>query len=231
LNFNRFTLVKVNQDRIRSIIEKGEASLPITAKFHLIDGFYFLDSEKDLKKAEVALDKAFTLFKKQGNLRQLSQVIEGRLILHALRGDFSQHRELVSEFLEHLRVTYLNSGNDEIKTLENIHELNIQALLIDQLNAIIGKNKTFNSLGFTLLIMCFGATFLIVRRYMLLNQKNKKANLKNIELTELIKLIKKAQQNTDHVFKPMAADLEKDHSDQVFPANLNSNENSKNCPD
>lgn len=211
LNFKRYTLVKVNQDKVRSIIDKGEASPPITANFHLIEGFYFLDSEKDLKKAEIALNKAFVLFKNQGNLRQLSQVIEGRMILYALRGDFTQHRELVSEFLEQLRLTYLNSSTNEIKTLEDIHQLNIQALLIDQLNSKIASNKKLSAAGIILLILSFGFIFLILRKYMRLNQRNEKTNLKNIELTKLVKLIKNSQQNTENVFKPFKNDLEREY--------------------
>lgn len=211
LNFKRYTLVKVNQDKVRSIIDKGEASPPITANFHLIEGFYFLDSEKDLKKAEIALNKAFVLFKNQGNLRQLSQVIEGRMILYALRGDFTQHRDLVSEFLEQLRLTYLNSSTNEIKTLEDIHQLNIQALLIDQLNSKIASNKKLSAAGIILLILSFGFIFLILRKYMRLNQRNEKTNLKNIELTKLVKLIKNSQQNTENVFKPFKNDLEREY--------------------
>ncbi|GAB2628998.1 helix-turn-helix domain-containing protein [Belliella aquatica] len=214
LNLERYTLVKVNQDKIRSIIDKGKASPPITANFHLIEGFYFLDSEKDLKKAEIALNKAFILFKNQGNLRQLSQVIEGRMILYALRGDFTQHRELVSEFLEQLRVTYLNSSTDEIKTLEDIHQLNIQALLIDQLNSKIAFNRTLIIVGIILLILSSGFIFLISRKYMRLNQRNEKTNLKNIELIELIKLIKSSQKNGDSGIKLLAEEVQEEYSMQ-----------------
>lgn len=204
LNFKRYTLVKVNQDKIRSIIDKGEASPPITANFLLIDGFYFLDYEKDLKKAEIALNKSFVLFKNQGNLRQLSQVVEGRLILYALRGDFTQHRELVSEFLEQLRVAYLNSSTDEIKTLEDIHELNIQSTLIDQLNSKIVSNKKLSSAGLIFLIFSFGLILWILIKYIRLNQKYEKIILKNIELTELIKLIKNSQQSNDNGVRVLA---------------------------
>ncbi len=190
LKFKRYPLVRSRQDRIRPLVEQEGESSAIAGTFHLIEGYYHLETKGNLAEAESSFDKAYRIFTEQKSIRQLTAVQEGRLALYAQTGNLSKHRSLLSEYTRMLEENYLAVNGSETESLQNIHKLELQKLEIEKLTAKAASDRMAKGLLLALLAVILIAFAVFYRGYRLIGRQKRRIKEKNVELTELVKLLK-----------------------------------------
>ena len=190
LKFERFFLLKKYQDILRPLINANKASDIQKANFFFLEGAYHMRTKSSLMEAEKALEKAYFLFKEQQNIRQLIAVQEYRLELSAQTANLSKHREILKDIIESLKENYSYVHSNEIKAIESLHQLDLQAMQIEQLNNAIVRESTVKWLLIALLALSLAAIGIALRAYRIIQGQKGKINLKNRELTELVYLLR-----------------------------------------
>jgi AraC-like DNA-binding protein len=190
LKFKRYPLLKSRQERIRPLIEKAGISSGITGTYHLIQGYYYLETRSGYSEAEASFDKAYQIFLEQKSMRQLATVQEGRLSLYAQTGNIAKHRSLLADYTRILEENFLAINADQVGSLNNIHKLELQKLEIEQLTSKLASDRVIKILLFVLLGVILVAFVIFARGYRLINRQKRRIHEKNIELTELVKLLK-----------------------------------------
>lgn len=195
VKFKRYAMVRSRQDRIRPLVEKEGGSSAIAGTFHLIEGYYHLETKGDMAEAESSFDKAYRIFTEQKSIRQLTAVQEGRLALYAQTGNLSKHRSLLSEYTRMLEENYLAVNASEVESLQNIHKLEMQKLEIEKLSAKAASDRMAKGLLLALLAVISIAFAVFYRGYRLIGSQKRRIKEKNVELTELVKLLKNGHPN------------------------------------
>ena len=190
LKFKRYPLLKSRQERIRPLIEKAGISSGITGTYHLIQGYYYLETRSGYSEAEASFDKAYQIFLEQKSMRQLATVQEGRLSLYAQTGNIAKHRSLLADYTRILEENFLAINADQVGSLNNIHKLELQKLEIEQLTSKLASDRVIKILLFVLLGVILVAFVIFARGYRLINRQKRRIHEKYIELTELVKLLK-----------------------------------------
>jgi len=237
LQFKRYSLVKDRQDRIRHLMGRGDISSGIIGTFHMIDGYYFLETQTNLPKAETAFEKAYRIFQDQKSIRQLIRLQEGRISLYARMGNMARHKTIVTEYARQLEEDYLANQSKELESLQNIHKLELQKLEIERLTSKGQADRRMKALLLALLLIIVIVLIIFVRGYALIERQKRKIKEKNIELTEILKLWKgnpsasnaspaeqamevKSDPSTDDPGQGIHADplhsFEKEYNEQLF---------------
>lgn len=190
VKFKRYPMVRSRQDRIRPLVEQEGGSSAIAGTFHLIEGYYHLETKGNMAEAESSFDKAYRIFTEQKSIRQLTAVQEGRLALYAQTGNLSKHRSLLSEYTRMLEENYLAVNASEVESLQNIHNLEMQKAEIEKLTAKAASDRMAKGLLIALLAVISIAFAVFYRGYRLIGSQKRRIKEKNVELTELVKLLK-----------------------------------------
>ena len=190
LKFKRYPLVRSRQDRVRALVEKEGGSSAIAGTFYLIEGYYQLETRGNMGEAESSFDRAYRIFTEQKSIRQLTAVQEGRLALYAQTGNLSKHRSLLAEYTRMLEENYLAVNASEVESLQNIHKLEIQKAEIEKLTAKAASDRKAKGLLIALLAVSSIAFAVFYRGYRLIGSQKRRIKEKNVELTELVKLLK-----------------------------------------
>lgn len=190
LKFKRYPLLKSRQDKLLPLIEKAGVSSGITGTYYLIQGYYYLETKSNYSEAESAFDRAYQIFVEQKSIRQLTAVQEGRLALYAQTGNTEKHRSLLSEYTRILESNYLTINANQVESLNNIHKLELQKLEIEQLSSKLSADRIIRALLIVLLCIILVALFYFGRAYRLITRQKRQIKEKNIELTEMIRLLK-----------------------------------------
>lgn len=190
LKFERFVLLKKYQDIIRPLATSEKASETQKANFYFLEGVYQMRSNNSFIEADKALERAYFIFKAQKNTRQSISVQEYRLELSARTGNLAKHGEIMADIIELLKENYTIVHSNEIKAMESLHQLDMQALQIEQLNNAVDRERTIKWLLIALLALSLAAIAIALRGYRIIRRQQGKINLKNRDLAELVHMLR-----------------------------------------
>ena len=96
----------------------------------------------------------------------------------------------MADYTRILEENFLAINADQVGSLNNIHKLELQKLKIEQLTSKLASDRVIKILLFVLLGVILVAFVIFARGYRLINRQKRRIHEKNIELTELVKLLK-----------------------------------------
>lgn len=197
LTFEQFSMLKAQQESIKDYIFNEDMSANNKGTYHMIQGYYYLKTQKNLNLAAKELDRAYYIFKESKNLRQLLGVQKARLELSLINGQLKKHNHLLTEYTEALKENYLAQNNKVIESYENLRKVENQQKEIAQLQNKVEAKSEISILWFSILIIILILLFSVTYFYLKIRTKNRFIFKKNIEMSSVINLLKRTKDTNE----------------------------------